>query len=395
MTEGPRPSLLSVAGRFLRLGALAFGGPVAQIGALHEELVVRERWVDEPRFRRALAVYQALPGPEATEMCIWFGTVARGRLGGLVAGLGFVLPGLLLMLLACSLLYGTSPWPPWLASTFGGMQAAAVAMVLRATWRLGQSAIGRRLVPAAIASGALLASIASAPFGVVLVAGGLAAAAAATARPLVIATAAAAVAAVVVLPALPATAVPGTGAGDGAASTLQLAASGLRAGLLTFGGAYTAIPFLESDAVGPTGWMSAEQFLSGLAVGAALPAPMVVAGTWVGWAGGGPGGALLLTLGIFLPAFVFPLLLHPQLERLVANARVHAFLDGVTAAVLGLIAATALELAGRLVASPVRIAIAAAALLVLLQWRHRLAVLPVMALAAGAGWLHDAAARWP
>lgn len=395
MTQGPRPSLLSLAGRFLRIGALAFGGPVAQIGALHEELVVRERWVDERRFRRALAVYQALPGPEATEMCIWFGSVARGRLGGLVAGLGFVLPGLVLMLLACWLLFGSSPWPPWLASTFGGMQAAAVALVLRATWRLGQSVIGRRVVPAAIACATLLASIAGVPFGIVLVAGGLVAAAAATARPLMVAAAAAAVAAAVVLPALPAVAAPATGAGDGGASTLQLAASGLRAGMLTFGGAYTAIPFLEADAVGPGGWMSAEQFLSGLAVGAALPAPMVVVGTWVGWAGGGLGGALLLTLGIFLPAFVFPLLLHPLLERLVANARVHAFLDGVTAAVLGLIAATALELAGRLLASPVRVAIAATALLVLLQWRHRLAVLPVMAAAAAAGWLQGAIARWP
>ena len=81
-----RPSLAALAWRFLGFGALAWGGPVAQIAALHRELVEREQWVDEARFRKVLAVYQALPGPEATELCIWFGTIARGRLGGLVAG---------------------------------------------------------------------------------------------------------------------------------------------------------------------------------------------------------------------------------------------------------------------------------------------------------------------
>jgi chromate transporter len=90
----------AVFARFLRFGALAFGGPVAQIGMLQRELVERERWISAEQFRRVFGLYQLLPGPEAHELCVYFGTVARGRLGGFLAGLGFMLPGLLLVLLA-------------------------------------------------------------------------------------------------------------------------------------------------------------------------------------------------------------------------------------------------------------------------------------------------------
>src|SRR5436190_24356088 len=84
--------------RFLRFGALAWGGPVAQIAMIRRELVEEEQWIDRERFMRTLAVYQALPGPEAHELCVFFGTLSRGRVGGLLAGLGFMLPGFVLML---------------------------------------------------------------------------------------------------------------------------------------------------------------------------------------------------------------------------------------------------------------------------------------------------------
>src|SRR5687768_15713909 len=98
-SEGPpRESYGRLFLRFLRFGAVAWGGPVAQIAVIREELVERERWVSRERFNRVLAVYQALPGPEATELCVYFGHLARRRIGGFVAGLGFLLPGLTLML---------------------------------------------------------------------------------------------------------------------------------------------------------------------------------------------------------------------------------------------------------------------------------------------------------
>lgn len=379
-------SLPALAWRFLRFGAVAWGGPVAQIGTLHEELVVRERWVTEERFRRVLAVYQALPGPEATELCIWFGTIARGRLGGLVAGLAFLLPGLALMLLASWLLLDTA-WPPALLAAFAGMQAAVVALVARAAWRLWRSTAPGQPQLRQIAVVALLGSLVGVPFAVSLVGGGLTAAVWRTRWHLALlpiaalwlAFAAHGAAQLGVLSSLP---LDGEAGPTPPLSTLFT--SGLRAGALTFGGAYTAIPFLQQDATGPLGWMTLRQFLDGLAVGGVLPAPMVIFGTWVGFAGGGLAGALLLTLGIFLPAFSFPILLHDQLERLVQKPRIHALLDGIAAAVLGLIAAVAVQLAGTLTSWP-RAAIAAAALLAMLRWRWRLAVLPVMAGAAALG----------
>ena len=389
-----RPSLVALALRFLRLGFLAWGGPVVQIAALHDELVARERWADEAQFRRALAVYQALPGPEATEMCIWFGTISRGRLGGLVAGLGFVLPGLLLMLLASCLLFGLEPWPGWLSAAFAGLQAAVVALVARAAWRLFGVSCHRDPLLYGIAIASASGARAGTPFAASLLAGGVVAGAARLGRRPSLGKAArrsvrAAVAAVV-LAWLVVGALHHGGTGlaslDGVPAgphprLTEVFLVGLRAGLLTFGGAYTAIPFLQADAVGPAGWMTNAEFLSGLAVGGAIPAPMVIVGTWVGWAGAGLPGALLLTLGIFLPAFAFPLLLHDRLERLVRDERLHAVLDGVTAAVAGLVAAVAIGLVATL-ASPLPIAIAAGALAALFLLRHRLAVLAVLGAAA-------------
>lgn len=348
MTDAPAASprelsLFALWLRFLRFGALAFGGPVVQIAALHHELVERERWVDEARFRRALAVYQALPGPEATELCIWFGSLARGRLGGLVAGLGFVLPGFALMLAASWLLQGAAPWPPWLVGAFAGMQAAVVALVARAAWRMWRSHVHGRTP---------LVAIATLAAGGALVGAWLAG--------------------------------PAAAGGDGAGAapgTMRLAWCGLRAGLLSFGGAYTVIPFLRDDAVGAAGWMGAGEFWNGVAVGGVLPAPMVILGTWVGYAGGCLGGAVLVTLGIFLPAFAGPLLVGDLLERLVTNRRLHALLDGVTAAVVGLIAAIALQLVPTL-ATPWRFALAIATAVLLQVLPQRWAVLPVM---VGAG----------
>lgn len=384
-------TLASIALRFLRLGATAWGGPIVQIAALHEELVVHDRIVDESRFRKALAVCQALPGPEATEMCIWAGTVVRGRLGGLVAGLGFVMPGFVAMLLVSWFLLEREPWPRPVVAAFAGMQAAVVALVVRAASRLFAVATTNWSLRA-IAITAALGAFADVPFAASLVGGGLVAMAmrvvnSRTRLGLVAAIAIAWCVLAVVTHgpfATTTTSTPITPTTTPTTPSLAaLLTCGLRAGTLTFGGAYTAIPFLHADAVGG-GWMTEEQFLSGLAVGGVLPAPMIIVGTWVGQASGGLAGALLVTLGIFLPAFVLPLLLHHHLERIVANARWHAFLDGVTAAVTGLVAAIAVDLL-RTLDTPLRVTTAATALAVLLLVRHRLVVLPVMAVAALAG----------
>src|SRR5688572_10587834 len=127
--------------RFLKFGLLAWGGPVAQIAMIKKELVEEEQWVSKEEFNRALALYQALPGPEAHELCVYFGMKAGGRPGGFLAGLGFMLPGFIFMLLFTWLYvrFGIkSPTVQWL---FAGVQAAVIALIVFAVYRIGKHAV--------------------------------------------------------------------------------------------------------------------------------------------------------------------------------------------------------------------------------------------------------------
>jgi chromate transporter len=165
----------------------------------------------------------------------------------------------------------------------------------------------------------------------------------------------------------------------------SLAWSGLRSGLLTFGGAYTVIPFLREDATVRGAWMSDRQFLDGLALSGILPAPLIIFATFVGYLGGGPWGALVMTVAIFAPAFAFTLLGHDFFERLVHRPRLRVFLDGVAAAVVGLIAATALELLTGALDNRAEGAVFAAATVTLFRWNAKLAIPVVIGGAALVG----------
>jgi len=171
---------------------------------------------------------------------------------------------------------------------------------------------------------------------------------------------------------------------------LLIFASGLKAGLLTFGGAYTAIPFVRNDAVG-RGWMTDGQFLDGLALSGVLPAPLIIFATFVGYVAGGAIGAVAMTVGVFLPAFAFSLIFYDRLEAVVENKRLHAFLDGVAAGVVGLIGATTIDLARvtaeRVPSLTAGMSIFAAALAFLYVWKNKLNVVVVILAAGLAGWL--------
>jgi chromate transporter len=178
-----------------------------------------------------------------------------------------------------------------------------------------------------------------------------------------------------------------TDAGGGRASMTRLLASGLKAGLLTFGGAYTAIPFLQHDAVERGGWMTTRTFLDGLALGGILPAPLIIFSTFVGFVAGGPLGALAMTLGVFLPAFCLTLLGHDALERIVARPGVHGFLDGVTAGVVGLIGVTLAELLRAGVTTTGSSVLFGVALLLAYLLRSRWSVAVIVLGAGAAGWV--------
>lgn len=333
--------------RFLRFGLLAWGGPVAQIAILRQELVEEERWVTPERFNRTLALYQVLPGPEAHELCVYFGMLARGRVGGLLAGLGFMLPGFVLMFVLAWLYTTIGLAAPGVSAFFVGCQAAVVALIVRAVHRIGSHALHDRWLQL-IAVGTCLATLLALPFAPVLLVAGLLYGLLRQRwlwQYVVLGWLGLGGLVLFTIGWLFAPAGMVVPSGElGAPSLLALFLSGLRGGLLTFGGAYTVIPFLQRDAVEVGQWMSSAQFLDGIALGGVLPAPLIIFSTFVGYVSGGPWGALAMTVGIFLPAFAFTLVGHRPLEALLTYPALHAFLDGVTAGVVGLIAATTLNL---------------------------------------------------
>ena len=387
-----RPPALSHAAlflRFLRFGAMAFGGPVAQIAMIRRELVDEEKWIGSASFNRLLAVMQVLPGPEAHELCVHLGIRARGRLGGLLAGLGFMLPGFLLMLLL-AWVYTRLPIDGTLfGAIFLGVQAAVLAVILRAVHRIGEHILTDFWLWLAAAAAAA-ASFVGVSFWIVLPTAGAAYALGSTGRyaltGLVLLIGAVAAAWVLV----PAESVAGAGAAvrEVAPTTAALFWAGLKGGLLTFGGAYTAIPFIRNDTVG-RGWMSDAQFLDGLALSGVLPAPLVIFSTFVGWICGGPAGALAITAGMFLPAFAFSLIFYEHLEAVAEHKSLQLFLAGVAAGVVGVIAVTVIDLGqaavGRTPDLPVSLMIFAAALVVMYRWKSKLATPVVLGLGALAG----------
>ncbi|HUF91619.1 MAG TPA: chromate efflux transporter [Candidatus Limnocylindria bacterium] len=335
--------------RFLRFGFNAWGGPVAQIDMLRKELVEDERWVGRSHFSRVLAVYQVLPGPEATELCVYFGTIARGRLGGVLAGLGFVLPGFVLML-ALSWLYLTYGIAPAFDAAFRGAQAAVVALIVRAVHRIGKHTMTDRWLWA-IAGVSGIASLLGVHFAITLGLAGVAYVlvrrghhAIAIALGIVALAGVLGVAYVTDQGAAPSMAGPAEADARTAASLPALFWSGLRAGLLTFGGAYTVIPFLQHDAVMARAWMTNAEFLDGLALSGILPAPLIIFATFIGYFAGGLAGTVVITFAIFAPAFGFTLVGHELIERIVEHPGIRDFLYGVTAGVVGLIAATTVGL---------------------------------------------------
>jgi chromate transporter len=367
--ESGHDSLWSLFVRFLKFGLLAWGGPAAQISMISKECVDEERWVSEETFKKTLAVYQVLPGPEAHELCVYFGRVRGGKLGGFVAGLGFMLPGFLLML-ALSILYVEGGLDERFEELFYGSKAAVGALVAMAIVRLGRKFISD--VPLAVIAVASLGLTLGfgLSFVLVLLAAGVAYELWTTAG-----TRAGAAWSFSIAPVAATALVLG-------AVTLSLTAEvfleGLKAGLLTFGGAYTVVPFLQDTAVDSQGWLTNAEFLDGIALSGILPAPLIIFSTFVGYLASGLAGSLAMTVGIFLPAFVFPTFFHRWLVALAENPRIRPFLLGVAAGVIGLIAAVTVEILDESVVDVPTAVLAATAFVVLYRFHAKLTVLFVV-----------------
>lgn len=353
--------------RFLKFGLLAWGGPIAQIAMIREELVEEEKWISKEQFNRTLAVYQVLPGPEAHELCVYFGMIAGGRWGGFLAGLGFMLPGFLLMLLLTwfYIQYGTSSLI--FQFIFAGFQTAVIALIFMGTFRIGKhSLLNIKLLIIALISA--LAYFIGIIFFIVLPLAGIAYVILMkknkvnpTLLIILLFVSCSSFSFQQFYPKqISVSTFVKSEISD--SSPLTIFYSGLKGGLLTFGGAYTVIPFIQEDAVINNNWMTNEQFLDGIALSGILPAPLIIFTTFVGYFAGGWIGALIITAAIFLPAFGFTIIGHNYIQKVIENKALHNFLYGVTAGVIGLIAVTAIQLFRTAITDVLAIAIFLAAL---------------------------------
>jgi chromate transporter len=280
-----------------------------------------------------------------------------------------MLPGFILML-SLSILYVEASIASHLHALFYGLTAAVGALVARALVRLSRSFITDVPLAMLALAGFALTLFANASFVLVLLGAGLAYELwrngprwSRRANSLSVGPAAVALVAAGTI-------------------TLSLTAriffEGLKAGLLTFGGAYTVIPFLRDSAVSHHHWLTSHQFVDGLAMSGILPAPLIIFSTFVGYLAGGLSGALVITLGIFLPAFVFPIFLHRQLVAVADNERFRPFLLGVAAGVIGLIAAVTVQIVETSIVDVYTAVLAIGAFLALNRWHSKLTVLYVV-----------------
>lgn len=336
---------------------------------ISKECVEEEGWVDAETFKKTLAVYQVLPGPEAHELCVYLGHLRGGRRGAFLAGLGFMLPGFLLML-GLSVLYVEAGLDEKLNQIFYGLKAAVGALVAMAVVRLSRKFIDD--VPLAVLAVVSLALtyFAGAGFVAVLAGSGLAywlwTASGAPTPSLHSVTIA------------PATVLLALAGAITISLTAEIFLEGLKAGLLTFGGAYTVIPFLQQSAVESRHWLTDGQFLDGLAMAGALPAPAIIFSTFIGYIAGGLAGGIAITVGIFLPAFVLPIFFHHQLVAVAESPRTRPFLLGVAAGVIGLIAAVTVDIVDAGVVDVPTAVLALGAFLALYRWQGKLTVLWVV-----------------
>jgi chromate transporter len=349
---------------WLKLGLISFGGPAGQIAIMHREVVDERRWIDERSFMQALNVCMLLPGPEALQLAIWLGWRLHGVAGGVVAGLCFIGPSMAI-LLALSFVYALHGDLPLVAAALAGLKATVIALIVQALVRIAGRALKHPVHwLLAIAAFVLIAGR-FAPFPLVLAGAALVGLLAGKGEAnRVPASPPAAfpwqtVAAGVVLWAVPALLIAA------AAGPQSLYAHLYRfftsAALLTFGGAYAILAWVNQQAVEVYGWVTQADTIAGLALAETTPGPLIMVlqfiGFMAGWHGSdGSGGAatvaaLVTSWATFLPAFVVILAAAPYVLRLAENRRLAAALTGVTAAVVGVIASLALAF-GRSVLFP-------------------------------------------
>ena len=354
-----RRNLIEVAALFLRLGATAFGGPAAHLGIMHNEVVKRRRWLSDQEFLDLIGATNLIPGPNSTEMAIHIGFLRARWLGLVAGGMRFVIPATAIVLgLAWAYVrFGAKVQAAWLLY---GVKPVVIAIIGQALWSLGRKAV-KSIPTALVASAVLVLYFFRMNEIALLFAGGLIVMMGLNLHRLRKRT-------------LGALLTPLAGLGFPALASTSFSVpllflTFLKIGAVMYGSGYVLLAFLRADLVTRFGWLTDRQLLDAIAVGQVTPGPLFTTATFIGYLLGGVPGALLATLGIFLPAFVFVAISNPIIPRLRRSTWASGFLDGVNAAALGLMAAVTWQLGGASLVDPLTIIVALVSLGILFRYK--------------------------
>ena len=367
------PSWREVFSYFLFLGFVNIGGPVAQITMMFNHMVEKRRWLSKDRFIKIMAFCHMLPGPEALQLAIYIGYLKRKLWGGVLAGVTFIVPGAIAMIVL-SWLYVRYGNLPQVTDALYVLKPAVLGIIAAGIIKLGRASI-RNFFLALLLVGAFVGMrFAGINFLLILLIAGTLNLLIEEGWPLLKKT----------TPTLPA-AIGGIGLlvpfGDW--RLFQVAWLFLKTGLLSFGGAYASLVFVQRGAVAQYHWLSDGQLLDGVALSVATPGPFMLFTTFVGYIASGVIGAVVATFCVFLPSFVFVIVGVHYVEKVRENRKIQAFLAGVSAAVVGVIAVVSLDLIPEALIDWVTVAIAVAAYLLIALLKRDVALVAVGAIIGG------------
>jgi chromate transporter len=367
------PSWPEVFLYFLFLGFVNIGGPVAQITMMFNHMVEKRHWLSKDRFIKIMAFCHMLPGPEALQLAIYVGYLKRKLWGGVVAGVTFIVPGAIVMVVL-SWLYVKYGKLPSVMNALYVLKPAVLGIIAAGIIKLGRAAI-RNFFLAALLVGAFVGMrFAGINFLLILLIAGVLNLIVDQDWPVLKKTA----------PTLPGI-IGGIGLmipfGD--SRLFQVVWLFLKTGLLSFGGAYASLVFAQRGAVAQYHWLSDGQLLDGVALSVATPGPFMLFTTFVGYIASGVTGAVLATFFVFLPSFIFVIVGVRYVEKVRENRKIQAFLAGVSAAVVGVIAVVSLDLIPEALIDWVTVAIAVAAFLLIALLKRDVALVAVGAIIGG------------
>ena len=368
-----RSSLRELATFFLKLGTVAFGGPAGHIAMMEDELVRRRKWLTREKFLDLLGASNLIPGPSSSELAIHIGYLRAGWAGLLVAGSCFILPAAC-MVAALAWAYVHFGTLPLASAVLYGVKPVVIAVILQALWGLGRTAIKTRFLAFVGFVSLVMAILGWSPLLVLVIAGATVASIDQIAR---IAKGGnkGLLAALVALGQLsPATTGVSTAAATVATITTpfslaSLFAVFLKIGAVVFGSGYVLLAFLRTDLVVQRGWLTDSQLVDAVAIGQLTPGPVFTTATFIGYLLGGPLGAVVATIGIFLPAFLLVAASGPLLPRIRESRFAGAFLDGVIVASLALMACVTWQLVRVSITDVLTAVLAIASAIALMRFR--------------------------